>query len=176
MKRLGLALLVVVGLGLGALGLLFLIGSAGRWQRLVVALIGLSLGAACVGLGLRGIRALRRLDPAAMRAEILAEARRRSGSVSETDLTALLGERWASGRDVLAGLASEGVCRRHVEAAGVFYVFPGLQPRLAVRRCEYCSAELPLAEDVTTCPKCGGTIRTAVERVTLPEDAYRMDE
>jgi hypothetical protein len=175
MKRLFLVGLAVCGVGLAGLGLLFLIGSAGRAHRLAIAAISLAAGAVCLGFGLRGLRALSRLDPGAVRAEILAEARRRSGSVSESDLAASLGARWGVGRDVLAMLASEDVCRRHVEASGTFYLFPGLQPRLAVRRCEYCSAELPLEGAVATCPKCGGAVKLGVERLTLREDDYRMD-
>jgi hypothetical protein len=176
MKRLLLAGLVVGGVGLAGLGLLFLIGSAGRMHRLAIAAILLASGAICVGMGLRGLRSLSRLEPEVVRAEILAEARRRIGSVSEADLAASLGARWGASGGVLEALISEDVCRRHVEAGGVFYVFPGLQPRLAVRRCEYCSAELPLEGLITTCPKCGGTVRTGVERLTLREDDYRMDE
>ncbi len=176
MKRLFLAGLVVASVGLAGLGLLFLIGSAGRGYRLASAAILLASGAICAGLGLRGLRAAARLEPEALRAEILAEARRRSGSVPETDMAAVLGARWAAGRDVLAALAAEGVCSRHVEGVDALYVFPGLQPRLAVRRCEYCSAELPLEGDVASCPKCGGTVKTGVERLTVREDSYRMDE
>ena len=29
---------------------------------------------------------------------------------------------------------------------------------------------------IDICPKCGGTVKTGVERLTVGEDDYRMDE
>jgi hypothetical protein len=176
MTRLIYAVLVLAGVLLAGLGFLFLVGSAGSVRRLGVAVIGLALGGVLAGFGVRGIKALARSLPEAVRAEILAEARRRSGSLSATDIAALLGERWPAGRAVLATLESEGVCQRQTEQGADFYLFPSMQPRLAVRRCEYCGSELPLDEATTSCPKCGGTVRTAAERLSLrQDDAYRMD-
>jgi len=47
-----------------------------------------------------------------------------------------------------------------------------LLARLAVRRCQYCGAELPLDEDIASCPNCGGTIETRVEKLSLSGDEY----
>ncbi len=176
MKGLLLFLLTVFGIVLAGLGLLFLVASPGHAYRLAVAAVGLAGGAACIGAGIKGLRALARRSPEAVREEILAEARRRSGTVSETDLAALLGERWRVGDRQLRALMEEGACRRKVEAGSVLYLFPELQARMAVRRCEHCSAELPIGQEIATCPNCGGTLKTSVERVTVPGDTYRMDD
>ena len=50
------------------------------------------------------------------------------------------------------------------------FVFPELQPRLVLRRCEYREAEVSIAAEATTCPR-------QVERKSLSGgDAYKMDE
>jgi hypothetical protein len=170
---------VLVGAGalLMALGLLFLVGAAGQARRLAVAAIALGVGGASAGLGLRSWRALERFRPEVLRGEILAEARRRSGAVSEADLIAVLGPRWEAARPVLGALAAEGACQSRTESGRRLYVFPDMEPRLAVRRCEYCGGELPLEGEVTSCPSCGGTLKLGVERVALRDGgAYRMDE
>jgi Zn finger protein HypA/HybF involved in hydrogenase expression len=176
MTRLFHAALVLVGVLFAALGLLFLVASAGSGRRLAVAVAALGVGGVLAGLGVRGLKALARSAPEAVRAEILAEAGRRSGSLSATEIAALLGERGQVGRDVLAALEAEGVCRRHWEQDAELYLFPGMQPRLAVRRCDYCGSELPLDDETSSCPKCGGTVKTAAERLSVRrDDAYRMD-
>ena len=174
-KRVAAAAVCSAGALVMGLGLLFLVGSAGQARRLVVAVLGLALGGVAAGFGLRAWRRLDRLRPEVLRREILAAARRRSGIVSEDDLIAALGRRWAAGSAVLRVLVAEGVCQG--DAGRRLYVFPSLQPRLAVRRCEYCGSELPLEGEVTSCPSCGGTIKLGVERVALRDgDGYSMDE
>ena len=60
---------------------------------------------------------------------------------------------------------------------GAFYLFPDMQPRLTVRKCQYCDAELPIVQELSSCPNCGGNFKTQVERVSLSkDDAYSMDE
>jgi hypothetical protein len=174
-KRLAAAAVCSAGVLVMGLGLLFLIGSAGQTRRLAVAVLALALGGVAAGFGLRAWRRLDRLRPEVLRGEILDAARRRSGIVSEDDLVAALGRRWAAGSAVLRALVAEGVCES--DAGRRLYVFPSLQSRLAVRRCEYCGSELPLEGEVTSCPSCGGTVRLGVERVGPRDgDAYRMDE
>jgi len=177
MRRLVAAGAVTGGVLLLGLGLLFLVGSAGQARRMLVAVLALGVGGVAVGLGLRAWRALERSRPEVVRGEILEAARRRSGVVSEPDLIAVLGARWSVGRQVLETLGTEGECQTRSEQGRLLYVFPALQPRLMVRRCEYCGAELPLEGEVTSCPSCGGTIKLGVERVGLRDgDAYSMDD
>jgi Zn finger protein HypA/HybF involved in hydrogenase expression len=168
--------LVAAGFVLEALGLLFLIAAAGRPHRLLVAVAALGGGAICIGNGVRKLRAAKRRQPGPIADEILAEARRRSGAVSEVDLRALLGDRWELAQPVLGQLVATGICRREARSEGAAYLFSELQPRLAVRRCKYCSAELPFAEELVSCPKCGGLLQTSVERAESQSGDYRMDE
>jgi Zn finger protein HypA/HybF involved in hydrogenase expression len=177
MRQLGSVLFVLLGVGLVLLGLLFLMAAGGRPYRYGVAVVCLALGGALAGLGVRLFKQAQAASPEQLRAEILALARARSGEVSEADLAAALGTRAERARPVLAALEGERRCQRHAREGATYYVFPELQPRLVVRRCEYCQAEVSIAEEATTCPRCGGTIKTQVERKSLSGgDAYSMDE
>lgn len=176
-RRLLGALLTAAGVGLVLLGLLFLVGSAGQGRRLAVAALGLALGAVAAGLGVRTFRRAAALDPERLEAEILALARRGSGEIAETELVAALGDRFEAAQPVLDRLLAAGTCRRQVKAGTVFLLFPALQPRLQVRRCEYCGAELPIVDQVTRCPACGGTVRAeVVQRSLAAGETFAMDE
>ena len=177
MRRTIAVALVLLGIALIAFGLLFLVGSAGRAYRVGIAVVGLALGGVCVGFGIRWFKAENRKAPAFIRAEVLELARRRSGEISEPDLMALLGQRWSLALEPLQRLMAEGVCEKRVVEGVDYYVFTAMQPRISVRRCDFCDAELPLEPSVSSCPNCGGTIKTDVEAVSLSKDeAYSMDD
>jgi len=177
MKRVMGILMVVVGVSLVLLGLLFIVGASGQAYRYIAAVIMLALGGALAGLGVRFFKHADAASPEQLRAEILDLARRRNGEISESDVAATLGRR-ADGADaVLAQMVRDRICDRRQRDGATFYLFEELQPRLMVRRCEFCKTELPLQEALTECPNCGGTIKTQVESRSLSgKDAYSMDE
>jgi hypothetical protein len=177
MKRLAGVALVLGGVGLVLLGLLFLVGAAGRAGRYLVGVVSLTLGGTVAGLGARLVKEAAAASPERLRAEILELARRRSGEVSEAEVGAELGTRAAGAPAVLAALEGERLCVRRSREGATYFVFESLQPRLVVRRCEYCNAELPVSGNVTSCPTCGGSVKTQVESRSLSGgDAYRMDD
>ena len=176
MKRVVAVLLFGVGLAALLFGLLFLIGSAGQSTRLAVAAVGLVCGALLTGVGVRLFKLARHEDPDFIKAELLTLAKREDGEISEHELRGALGARWPRAQEVLLVLQGEGVCRLGNAAGGSYYTFPQLQPRLAVRRCEFCQAELPLDDELVSCPQCGGTIKTGVKRVSVGDgEVYSMD-
>jgi predicted RNA-binding Zn-ribbon protein involved in translation (DUF1610 family) len=177
MKRLGSLILTLVGIVLVLLGLLFLVGAAGKASRFVVAALSLGLGGVLVGSGARLFKQAEAASPGRLRSELLALARRRNGELSEADVLAALGPRAAGAAAVLAGLEAEGLCVGQRKDGAAYYVFASLQPRLTVRRCEYCKLEVSLAATETTCPHCGGSIKSQVESRSLSGgQVYRMDE
>lgn len=176
MKR---PLAVVLGAGgvlLLGLGLLFLLGSAGRPSRLAVAAVGLTVGGVLAGAGARLWLLADAASPEQLRAELLALARTRDGELSEADVEAGLGRRASGARPVLEELLSAGRVRRESREGRAVWVFPELQPRLLVLRCEYCGAELSITAAEDKCPRCGGTVERRVEARALPDGSYRMDE
>jgi predicted RNA-binding Zn-ribbon protein involved in translation (DUF1610 family) len=176
MKRLGAVVLVLLGTGLMLLGLLFLMGAAGRGHRYAVAAAGLGGGAVLVGAGVRLFKSAEAASPEQLRAEILELARRRSGELAWSDVEAALGRRAEGARRALAALEEEGLCRRQDKAGASFWVFEDLQPRLLVVRCQFCQAELSPGAAAKQCPNCGGTLETRVERRSFSDGDYKMDE
>jgi len=177
MKRLGSILLVIFGIALILFGLLFLIGSAGKAHRLAVGAASLALGAVLAGLGIRFFKQADMILPAYIKAEIMEMARVHNGEVSEADIQAQLGRRYRHSLDVLADMQAKGLCARRTKSGVFYYVFDDMIPRLTIRRCEFCDAELPLEEELTSCPNCGGTIKTDVEKLSLSKgDFFSMDE
>ena len=177
MKRTGSVILVILGVALILFGLLFLLGAAGQWYRYVTAGVALSLGAVLTGLGIRFFKQVDMIQPAYIRAEIMDMASLHNGEISEDDIRAKLGRRFPHAGKVLQDMRREGICQERRKNTAFYYVFPEILPRLTVRRCEFCDAELPLDEQVDSCPNCGGTIKTEVEKLSLSKDGhYSMDE
>ena len=174
-KALGI-LLTIVGIALGLVGLLFIVGSAGRGYRLAAAAVMLALGAVAIGLGIRLIKQADAASPERLRGELLALAKREDGELAEAEIAAALGDHAARVDEQLLAMTREGICQRRQSGGSTYYVFPELQPRLVVRRCEFCQAELPLDRDVNECPRCGGTVDTRREtRALSGDDVYSMD-
>ncbi len=177
MRRLFSILLEAAGGILVALGLLFVVGAGGQVRRLVIGAVMIVIGAVLAGVGVRIYKQADALLPEQLRAEILELARRRNGEVSETDVAAALGRRAPAALALLSTMVRDGECRRSAIDGTAYYTFPDLQPRLAVRRCQFCKAELPLSAELASCPACGGLIKTEVRRVAASgDDAYGMDE
>jgi hypothetical protein len=176
-KRAGAVFLVILGIASILFGLLFVLGAAGRTHRYVVAAVALALGGVFTGLGIRFFKQADRASPEQIRAEILALAREQNGEISEAEIQAVLGRRFSGAADVLSEMRAANLCQIQKRKTEIYYVFPEMQPRLTIRRCEFCSSELPLDEDLDSCPNCGGSIKTQMERLSVSkDDAYNMDE
>jgi len=176
-KRVTGVLLVVVGSAGIVLGLLFIIGSGGKAYRMGIAAACLAVGAVLVGGGIRCYKQAEAASPEQLRADILALAKKRNGELSQSDIAATLGRRAAGASAVLAAMQDEGLCQQRLAQGSAYYVFKGLQPRLLVRRCQHCRTELPVEEQPTECPQCGGKIELDVETRSLSGgDEYCMDD
>ncbi len=177
MKHLAAAILIGLGVLAVLFGLLFIVGAAGRPARYAIGGISLTLGAVVAGFGVRLFRKAQAEHPDRIGAEIMHLAEQKNGELSSDDLRALLGERFLLAAPVLANLRDAGICRPREASGAVFYTFPDLQPRLTMRRCEFCEAELPLDDAAATCPHCGGQIKTQVARLAVSdEEFYGLDE
>lgn len=177
MKRLGSILLATFGIVMILFGLLFLTGSAGKAHRLAIGAASLALGAVLTGLGIRFFKQADMIQPAYIKAEIMEMARVHNGEVSEPDIQAQLGRRFKHAVDVLAAMQARGLCARRNKTGIFYYAFDDMIPRLTIRRCEFCGAEIPLEREITSCPNCGGTIKTDVEKLSLSKgDFFSMDE
>ncbi|MGC4113733.1 MAG: hypothetical protein QM765_03545 [Myxococcales bacterium] len=174
MKR-GVGVVLAVGGGLlFLLGLLFVVGAKGEGSRYAVGALGLGAGAVLLGFGIRWFRAGDADAPEQVLAELLAAAGKRNGELSEMEIGAALGRRAALALPILETLVRQRLC----EKKGAGYVFKDLQPKLFVRKCQFCGAETSIASQATKCPRCGGNIGTTSERKDVggADGTYRMDE
>jgi hypothetical protein len=176
MKRVLAMLMCLAGGALFLLGLLFLVGAGGAGHRYAIAVVALGAGAALLGFGVRGFRAADADSPEQILAEVLELARHGNGEVSELEVCAALGRRASLVPPVLAKLVEEKLCERRAKDGSTFYLFADLQPRLFVKKCRYCGAELSIASQAPKCPRCGGELASAVARHAVSADAYKMDE
>ena len=175
MKIIGSVVSVLLGVGLMLLGLLFLVGAAGRGSRYLVAVVGLALGGGLCCLGVWLFSKVKATSPDQLEADVLVLAKREDGEISLAEIAAQLGPRFELGTRQLSRMVDLGLCKRQDRQGQPYYVFPHLQPRLMVLRCEFCKAELPLNEAVDACPRCGGSVASKVEQRAASDD-YSMDE
>jgi len=173
---LGGALLLLAGLAGVGFGLLFLLGSDGQGHRLVVAAVGLLVGGGAVLAGAWLIHEARRWSPVVVMAEVMALARERDGQLLEEDLEAALGPRTAVARGVLKELSRAERVRVRSASEGGGWVFPGLMPRLLLRRCAHCGHEAPLSSEAVACPSCGSTLELSREALPADGGLYSMDD
>lgn len=176
MKRLGAMVLIGLGVLLVALGLLFIVGAAGKASRFAVAAAGLAVGAIAIVAGVVVHRRADRETPDRIASEILELARRKNGEVSWADVAATLGQRVSLAEPVIDELVRRGTCKRTDREGQRFLVFDGLQPRLIIRRCKYCKTEAPIGDAREQCANCGGPLETVREaRGASAGDLYGMD-
>ncbi len=176
MKRLLSIVFLLAGGALFLLGLLFVVGAGGEARRLLIAAVSLGAGAVLVGFGVRWFRAAESDSPEQVLADLLDAARRRHGEISELEVGAALGRRAPLAGPVVEKLLAQTLCERRTKDGTSYLVFKDLQPRLFLRRCEYCGAEMSIASVAEKCPKCGGAVGTSVARKGVSSDTYNMDE
>lgn len=164
---------ILLGVFLFLVGLLFLLGADGQIHRLVVAALGLLLGASA---GLAGGLLLFRAvlaSPERVRPALLALAKARDGELTLAEIQASLQSRAKVAEEILGQMLVSGECERH----GDTFLFPSLQPRVVLRRCDHCGHEAPLASDDERCPSCGAAMNVRREAKAEADDGmYRMDE
>ena len=75
--------------------------------------------------------------------------------------------------EILGQMLVSGDCERR----GDTFLFPALQPRVVLRRCDHCEHEAPLASDDERCPSCGASMTVRRETKADADDGlYCMEE
>lgn len=164
---------ILLGVFLFLTGLLFLLGADGQLHRFVVAGLGVLLGAsASMGGALLLLRAAH-ASPDRVRPALLALARASDGELTLVEIQASLRGRSPVAEEILGQMLVSGECERR----GDTFLFPALQPRVVLRRCDHCGHEAPLASDDERCPGCGSSLKVRREAKADADDGlYGMDE
>jgi len=164
---------ILLGVFLFLVGLLFLLGADGQLHRFVVAGLGVLLGAAASMAGALLLFRAVLASPDRVRPALLALAKTHDGELTLAEIQANLQGRAEVAEEILGEMLVSGACERR----GDTFLFPSLQPRVVLRRCDHCEHEAPLASDDERCPSCGASMSVRRESKADADDGlYRMDE
>lgn len=159
MRRTSAIVVLLVSVGLLALGLLFLCAAVDQPSRLfLAATLLLAGGGLAAWSGLR-LRRLRKFDPENLSDRITELAR---ASDAEVTLSQVVSELRVPDEVAIAALnllERRGQSQREHRGDREFYVFPGLRPSKITRSCPYCGTEYSVKTPVYSCPRCGGDLR-----------------
>jgi len=160
MKKLGAVIVTLLSIPLLLGGLLFLIAASepGKTGRLPTALALLALGCFLLIVGLRRLRRLALIAPAALKTNAVNLARRLGGELTVSQLRAEYRIPEELARDALDDLARDNTCRREQRDDREVYVFTGLLPSLVEKVCPYCGTKLPVRSELRKCPNCGAQL------------------
>ncbi|NLG29073.1 MAG: hypothetical protein GX557_14275 [Chloroflexi bacterium] len=160
MKKLGASIVAFLSVPLFVIGLLFLIAGAepGKSSRLLVGAALVAAGLFMLLLGLRRLRRLALIAPAALKTNAVALARRLGGELTVAQLRAEYRISEEQARDALDELARDNTCRREQRGDREVYVFTGLLPSLVEKVCPYCNTKLPVRSELRKCPNCGAQL------------------
>lgn len=159
------------------LGALFLLAaSASSPHRLIVGLFAIGLAGIAAWAGRLQWQRSKTLQPAHLRQEILALAQKNDGVVESTAIEATFGPRSVEAHAEIQRMSAEALCRLSNEDRAVRFLFDSLIPRIAMRHCPFCQAELPLDSTLVVCPQCGGTLQTGSLQLSSEKgEFYDMD-
>jgi hypothetical protein len=157
MKKLVAIGAIVLAIILFLFGLIFLI-AASTTSRLLTAFALLAIGALLLWYAIRTLRRLRVLTPDNLDTAVVDLARRLGGEVSVSQVRSEFSVDQETAQASLDRLRREGVAQLEHRGERVVYLFKGVLPAKAIRKCPYCGSEFPVRESLHTCPNCGGTL------------------
>ena len=160
MKKLGASIVAFLSVPLFVIGLQFLIAGAepGKSSRLLVGVVLVAAGLFLLLLGLRRLRRLALIAPAALKTNAVALARRLGGELTVAQLRAEYRISNELASDTLEELVAKGTATREQREDRVVYVVSGLAPSLSEKVCPYCGTELPVRTALRKCPNCGAQL------------------
>ncbi len=147
-----------------ALGLIFLCAATSDAARLPLAVILLVLGAIIAGGSGYFWWQARARSPEQL-ATRFTELAKASGH-AELSIADAMSSTNASAEEVQAAFAlleRKNQAHRTRRADREVYVFPGLEEKKMVRRCQHCGREYSIKEAVYTCTNCGGQVEVVRE-------------
>ena len=157
MNRLLAIIAIVLAIALLIFGLIFLI-AADSASRFLTAVALLGAGALLVWFAVHTLRRLRELDPENLGTAIVDLARRVGGDVSVAQVRAEFKIDQQRALEALERLRQQGLAQLEHRGERTVYLFKGVLPAKAIRKCPYCGSEFPVRSAVRQCPNCGGTL------------------
>nr|MBC7244621.1 TFIIB-type zinc ribbon-containing protein [Chloroflexota bacterium] len=163
MKRVLAIVAIIVSIPLLVLGVIFLIAAATNPNRFFVAVVFLLFGGALLVWGALTLRRLAEISPEALATGIVDLARRLGGEVTAAQVQAEFRISKDLALNVLEKLRGRGECQRERRADHDVYLFKGVMPAKAIKRCPYCGSEFAVKSALRECPNCGAVLEIVKE-------------
>ena len=163
MKRTLAIVAVIASIPLLVLGLIFLIGAVTAPSRILVAAVLLLLGGAFLAWGALTLRRLAEISPEALATGIVDLARTLGGEVTVAQVQAEFRIPNALALSALEKLRGKGECQREQRTDYDAYIFKGVMPAKAIKRCPYCGSMFAVKSAMRECPNCGAGLEIVKE-------------
>lgn len=158
MRRTAPVMAIIASLPLLVLGVVFLIAAVANPSRILVAIVFLAFGAALLIWGLLTLRRISETSPEELAVGIVDLARRLDGEVTVPQVQAEFRISQKLATNVLEQLCARGECEREQRQDYDAYLFKGVVPAKAIKRCPYCGSEFAVRSAFRECPNCGGSL------------------
>lgn len=154
----GAGCLLVVAVLLILLGLVFMVGSAGKAHILVLGLVMLVVGIVGSVFIVRHLAKLARTSPDTVDERVLALARLSGGEVTVGEVAGGLQVPVHDASASLERLVGQGLAEHKVKGEDLFYTFAGMVDIRKQKKCSYCGNGYSIREPGHKCPSCGGNL------------------
>jgi hypothetical protein len=163
MSKLTAILIILVSIPFLGFGLIFLIAAATSPGRFMTALALLLIGGFLLLLGAFRLRRLAEISPETLATGIVDLARRLGGEVTVAQVQAEFKIPSAMALGALERLRGRGDCQREQRKDVDAYLFKGVMPAKAIKRCPYCGSEFAVKSALRDCPNCGANLEITKE-------------
>ena len=157
MKKLLSFAAIILAIAFLIIGLVFLI-AANSASRFLTAVALLAAGCALIWVAIRNLRRIQELSPENLETSIVDLARRLGGEVSVAQVRAEFRISQVLAIEALERLRRQGISQVEPRGERVVYLFKGVIPAKAIRKCPYCGSEFPVRQAMRSCPNCGGNL------------------
>jgi hypothetical protein len=163
MRRLGSTIAIIAAIPLLIFGVIFLIAAVANPGRFPVAVVLLLFGGALLAWGALTLRRLAEISPEALDTGIVDLARRLQGEVTVEQVQAEFHISSEMALGALERLRGHGTCQREQRKDHDVYLFKGVMPAKAIKRCPYCGSEFAVKSAMRECPNCGAPLEITKE-------------
>jgi hypothetical protein len=163
MNKLLSILVIMASIPFLVFGLIFLIAVATNPSRLLTAVALLLIGGLLLGWGVLSLRRLAEISPEALSTGIVDLARRLGGEVTVAQVQSEFRIPRAMALGALERLCGHGDCQREQRKDVDAYLFKGVMPAKAIKRCPYCGSEFAVKSALRDCPNCGANLEITKE-------------
>lgn len=145
------------------LGVIFLIAAINAPSRILAGGAFLAIAGLLLVYGLFTLRRIAETSPERLETGAIELARQLEGEVTVEQLQVAYSIPAALAKETLERLRAKGQCQMEQRDDHAVYLFKGVLPAKAVKRCPYCGSEFAVRSAVRKCPNCGAALEITKE-------------